>query len=323
MLTLLRFSFFCVSCVNDFLGKNCQLIAGAIAFWALFSIFPLLLSITLILSYIIDPSSGETAKTITIQLAEILPEWSRKAVGGYISQQIQFALERRTTSGIASVLLLLFASTIAFGVIRKGINAAWGISKARAYLVERIIDFALVIITSVLVITVLVIGPILQITKEVFTNITRETLIFEQFAVLTSNILFQITSFLVFPVIIFITLSGIYKILPNTPVKFQHVLPGALLTSICLYFLNDVFVLYVLNVLDKSDFNVLYGPFSAVIALLLWAYWSAIFVLAGALITSRFSSYMSKISAFKDPVSIKFILTGFSRVSFRLTTVGR
>ena len=323
MLTLLRFSFFCVSCVNDFLGKNCQLIAGAIAFWSLFSIFPLLLSITLILSYIIDPSHGETAKALTVQLAEILPEWSRKAVGGYISQQIQFALDRRTTSGIASVLLLLFASTISFGVIRKGINAAWGISKARAYLIERIIDFALVIIASVLVITVLVIGPILQITKEIFTNIANETIIFEQFAILSSNILFQITSFLVFPVIVFITLSGLYKILPNTPVKFQHVLPGALLTSIFLYFLNEVFVFYVVNVLDKSDFNALYGPFSAVIALLLWAYWSAIFVLAGALITSRFSHYINTISALKDPISIQFILTGFTRVSFRQTTLER
>ena len=315
MLTLLRFSFFCVSCVNDFLGKNCQLIAGAIAFWSLFSIFPLLLSITLILSYFVGPSSGELA----INLIEILPEWSREPVGGYISQQIEVAIERRTTTGIASVFLLLIASTVSFGVIRKGINAAWGIYKARAYLIERIIDFALVILAGLLVVTTLVIGPILQLTEEVFTNIANETIIFEQFAILSSNLLFQIASFLIFPIIVFITLTGLYKILPNTHVKFQHVLPSALLTSIFLYFLNKIFVFYVVNVLDNSDFNVLYGPFSAVIALLLWAYWSAIFVLAGALITSRFSLYMNGISALKDPVSLKFILTGFSRVSFRLT----
>ena len=315
MLTVLRFSFFCVSCVNDFLGKNCQLIAGAIAFWSLFSIFPLLLSITLIVSYIVNPTQADFA----INLIEILPEWSREPVGGYISQQIEFAIERRTTTGIVSVFLLLIASTVSFGVIRKGINAAWGIYKARAYLIERIMDFALVIIAGLLVVTVLVIGPILQITQEVFNNIAQETIIFEQFAVISSSILFQLASFLIFPIIVFITLSGLYKILPNTQVNFHHVLPGALLTSICLYFLNEVFVFYVVNVLDNSDFNVLYGPFSAVIALLLWAYWSAIFVLAGALITSRFSHYMHTFSDLKDPVSIKFILTGFSRVSFRLT----
>ena len=42
---MLRFIFLCVDMVNDFLRKNCPYVAGAIAFYALFSMFPLVLAI--------------------------------------------------------------------------------------------------------------------------------------------------------------------------------------------------------------------------------------------------------------------------------------
>ena len=119
-----RFILLCVDVVNDFLGKNCPYIAGAIAFYMFFSMFPLILATISVWAFFLGPDVDQVE--LAEQVAEVIPVSS-----GFIAQTVQGVASAKVITGIASVLGLMWASSAAFGAIRKGINIAWGIRRTR------------------------------------------------------------------------------------------------------------------------------------------------------------------------------------------------
>ena len=115
------------------------------------------------------------------------------------------------------------------------------------------------------------------------------------------------------PVLSFVTFLILYTFLPNTDVRMRDVWPIALLASLAFDGTNLGFVWSVKNFLD---YNLVYGSVGAVLALLTWTYLSAIIVLFGALVTSRYAAYVLSLES-ENP-SLKFLWTGFSRVRLRV-----
>ena len=124
-----RFVLFCTDAVNDFLNKNCPYVAAAIAFYSLFSFFPLVLAIISIYGFVLGPQA-EGSK-LAQDIAEVVPVSTE-----FVSTTVRGVVSARTITGIASVIALLWASSAAFAAMRKGINAAWGITRTRPFLRE-------------------------------------------------------------------------------------------------------------------------------------------------------------------------------------------
>ena len=129
---LVRFILLCADAVNDFLGKNCQYIAGAIAFYTLFSMFPLVLAMVSIWGFFFGHEMER--EIMAEQMADVLPVSS-----DFIGQAMRGVVSARTITGVASVFALIWASSAAFGAIRKGINAAWGVTRTRPF-IKREVD---------------------------------------------------------------------------------------------------------------------------------------------------------------------------------------
>ena len=53
-----RFVLFCADVVNDLLSKNCPYVAGAISFYTLFSLFPLVLALISVTGFFLGPSAN-------------------------------------------------------------------------------------------------------------------------------------------------------------------------------------------------------------------------------------------------------------------------
>ena len=135
-----RVVLFCTRAINEFMGKNCPYVAGAIAFYMLFSMFPLFLAFVSILGYLFGSRADEEQLKLAQNVVTVLPV-SRE----YVSETMQGVVRARAISGIAGIFGLLWAATAVFSAIRKGINTAWGIKKTRPFFKERLIDFALVL----------------------------------------------------------------------------------------------------------------------------------------------------------------------------------
>ena len=58
-MTFVRFILFAIDAVNDFLSKNCPYIAGAISFYTLFALFPLVLAVISVLGYLVPSTANE------------------------------------------------------------------------------------------------------------------------------------------------------------------------------------------------------------------------------------------------------------------------
>ncbi|MCH8108617.1 MAG: YihY/virulence factor BrkB family protein [Chloroflexi bacterium] len=292
-----RFVLFCTDTVNEFLSKNCPYIAGAISFYALFSLFPLALAIISVLGYVLGPNAEESK--LARDIASVLPVSTE-----YIGDTLQGVATARAITGVASIFGLLWASTAAFGAIRKGVNAAWGIRRTRPFIKERLMDLTLVLGAGILVMFLLFVTPIFAFLNEIMEYIAPEAELAQRFLGLGGRLLT--------PIISFVTFIVLYRYLPNARVRFSDVWMGALAASIAFDVANWGFVWYVTRF---PVYNVVYGSVGAVMALLTWVYVSAIILLFGALVTSR---YAANVRRAKDLQGIKLVWAGISRVRLRV-----
>ena len=298
---LLRIILFLIDAIKQFLHKNCQYMAAAISFYALFSMFPLGLAVISILGFIIGTESSN--ETLAKEIADVLPISS-----DLIGSTMEGIISARAITGIASFVGLVWTSSAAFSAVRKGINTAWGVTTPRAFLWERIIDIGLVFAAGLLVLIILFTAPLIEIIRQIFEYTLPQNEI-------PADMIWGTIADLVSPLLAFISILILYRWLPNTKVNIIHVVPGALLASICFILAQLGFIWYV----GKFPvYNILYGAVGAVMALLAWVYISALIILFGAQITSMFHEYST--SSSKKSGILSF-WTGFTRVRVKIVKV--
>ena len=297
----IRFVLFVADTVGEFLDKNCPYMAGAISFYTLFSLFPLILAMISIAGFVLGPTAERDQ--LAIEMAAIVPISPE-----FISETMQGVVRTRAITGLFSVLGLLWASTSAFGAMRKGINAAWGIKKHRPFLKERLIDFSLTVSAGLLMLVIIFIAPTIAFFSEI-------TSYFTQGGAGVTTTLWDIVAQLVMPVITFGAFIVLYRFLPNTKVTLSDVWMGALLGAVAFEAAKWGFLIYVKTF---PVYNAVYGPVGAIMALLTWVYLSAIILLFCALLTSRHAKYLAKSRALNDEQrGLKLLWAGLSRVRLR------
>ncbi len=294
-----RFVLFCADAVNDFLDKNCPYIAGAISFYSLFSIFPLFLALISILGFVLGPDAERTE--LAKDIAEVVPVSTE-----YIQDTLEGVVRTRAITGAASLLGLLWASSAAFGAIRKGINFAWGIKKTRPFLKERLIDIGLVVGAGLMVMVFLFAGPVLGIFRGLIEAVAPEF----NFA---GDALWEWVTRGLSPIFAFLAFLTLYRYIPNTETRFRDIWMGALAASLVFDGATLVFLWYTAKI---PVYNAVYGPVGAIIALLTWVYVSAIILLFGALVTSRYAACAA--SRDEDEQGFKIIWAGLTRVRLRV-----
>ena len=292
-----RFILFCVDATNDFLGKNCQYIAGAIAFYTLFSMFPLVLALISVWGFFLGPEVQQSE--LAERIAEVIPVSTE-----FISSTMRGVASARVITGTASFLGLLWASSAAFGAVRKGINAAWGITRTRPFISERLIDLGLVAGAGVVILILLVIAPLSGTIQEILEIMSPDTDFDRSFTLLTR---------FVSPLLAFGTFLILYRYLPNTSVGFKDVWMGALAAALAFDGAKWGFLLYVETF---PVYNVVYGPLGAMMALLTWVYVSAIILLFGALAASRYAKFADNLGG--EVQGLRLLWTGLSRVRLRV-----
>ena len=290
---------FCADWFNEYLHKNCPHIAAAIAFYTLFSLFPLFLAIISVLGFVLGPN-GEREQ-LAADIAEVIPVSTE-----YISDTIQTIVSNRAITGIASVLGLLWAASAVFAAIRKGINNAWGIMKPRPFLKERFIDFVLVLGAGVVVLVVLFFGPAIEVVRQIAEEVAPESDV-------VSDFLVDLITRLLTPILAFLAFLMIYRYIPNTTVSYKVVWPTALLASLAFDVTNWGFLWYVRSF---PVYNVVYGSVGAVLALLTWVYLTAVILLFGALVTSRYAAHLEQHG--HDETLFSMLWSGLTRVRIRV-----
>ena len=166
------------------------------------------------------------------------------------------------------VVLLLYTIVLLFSDIENSFNRIWGIKKGRP-IQRRVIDyFALMLLLPIFVVLNYSITVILQASTDSL----------DQFTHIITPLMGQLINMLPFLVMI-ISMTLLYKFMPNLKVKFMSALAGGIVGGIALQVFQ---IFYLEGQLWISKYNAIYGAFAALPLLLLWVQLSWFIVLIGA-----------------------------------------
>lgn len=244
-----------------FAETRIALAAGAISFFTLLSLFPLLLLILSFVPVFLDRT----------QLVGALGD----EVGAVIYDQIIDRISR----GLAGVSLFFgfWAGSQVFLVLEAAMNQAWHAHRRRPFWVRRGLALLMVLIVGVLLIGTVFLANGVRLIEELGLPLSWRSL---------ESAIVRILLTLVLPTgLICAVFGAVYRILPARNVTLRTVWPGALIAGILWMVSLKVFSFYVARF---ANYSLLYGSLSNLVLLLIWFYYSALILLLGAEISALY-----------------------------------
>ena len=258
-----------LSAARAFNEHHCMHLAAGIAYYAMFSLFPLLLGIIALASFLFE--SAQAQERIISAASQLLPRSSE-----LVQRNIEQVLAARGTIGVVAVIVLLWSAKAGFGAIATSLNLAWNVTEKRSFWEQLGIQKALVFgvgIFFVLSITLTSALALLSSLSPALAGALGGTvfwvLVAEPFSVALSSVAFLL----------------LYRFLPCRVVTFRDVWPGALVAGVLFEAAKYGYVIYVSRF---ASFQLVYGSLAAVIALLFWAWLSSAILLFGAEISATY-----------------------------------
>jgi membrane protein len=244
--------------------------AAGMAYYTLFSLFPLLLLLVSIGSIFLKQPE------ITHQFLRLV---ERTLPGSQILviENIYQVVEARQTIGVIGLVTLLWSASNAFTALGDNIDAAWPETHRRFFLENRL--FALFIIVVMITLLFVYILGILLLHLFVWLQLPLVGHL-PQLDNTAWDQLSPVFSWMLVCGLLF----GVYRWVPNTHVPAGYALASAAVSTVFLLTLNRIFTLLLAFVIQ--NYELVYGSLSAVLALMFYVYLSSLVVLAGAHLSS-------------------------------------
>ncbi len=239
--------------------------AAAIAFWAFFSIFPLLLGLFSAAGYLLE---SEAAQARLMDLVTRTLPGSADLVRGNLEGVVRV----RGTLGAVGIAGLLWSASAGFGAITRAINRTLGAKPSHPFFLSKLRYFLMTVAVSVFLVLSVGVAAALELLANPDLDVLRRLGV-EPGQIETA------TSWIVGFVFAFFTFALIYKVTPYVETRWRQVLPGALLGAAVFELVKRAFLFYLSRM---ADFEAVYGSLSSIIVLLLWLYVSALVLLLGA-----------------------------------------
>jgi membrane protein len=237
--------------------------AAGIAFFGLFSMFPLLLIMVGTGSSILHHPQAQ--EFVLQTLMDALP-----FSVDIVEENVQKVLEARGSVQVFGWLGLAWSASGAFAVLTRNINQAWPNADRHTFLKMRLMAF------SMLAVLILVTGIL------VVTNTVTRFLPQSLGGIGTLLVSLRYFSQFIIWVLGFITLLWLYRWIPNTDVLWSEAAWGAGVASTGTVLVTLVFSWYLKSGSGLTNYNLVYGSLGAMVALMFWIYLVSFIVLFGA-----------------------------------------
>jgi len=247
-----------------FLGHEGLQYAGSMAYFAVLSLFQLLVLGVVIGSFFLG--QGEARDFVVEQVAAATP-LDAETVGGIIDT----AIESRGTLTILSLGFLLWGALGIFSAISGGIGRVFEATHPRPFVLAKLVGLLLMALTGILAAASLIIGIVTGIIQQAAAQVTGT----EE----TGGFLVWIIGLVAPAILIFVAFWVICRVVPNRPVTWGEVLPGALVAAALWTVLRFGFTWYATSV---ADYESTFGPFATAITLLVFLYFAGVIILLGA-----------------------------------------
>lgn len=247
---------------------------AAIAFYAVTSIGPLLLIVVAVAGLFLGEDAARGA--LMTKLGNAMGSES----AGFLQLAIGSASNPRSgiIATVIGVVSLVVTASGVFGEMQTALNAIWRASPegttVTRLIKSRLTSLTLVVTLGFLLLVSLVIGAAIAAVGDVLNNIMPFT-----------QMLLHLVNFTVSLALLGAIFAAIYKILPDTHLRWRDVGVGAMVTALLITVGKMAIGIYIGTTGIASS----YGAAGSVMAALLWVYYSAQIFLYGAEFTRAYA----------------------------------
>jgi len=257
--------------------------AAAIAYYAIFSFFPLILFLIALNSSFLK--SAKVQGQILKFVQHYLP-----GSGDIVNANIQHLIHSSSAVGILGTVVLLWSSSLVFAGFSHNLNLAWTNSKTRHFIIERLIGLMMIGILIIFLITSLIINTLADIIPEFFPQFMNAY--FSEMSQVHQALLDYLPIALIF--VLFMLL---YKYIPSVKVLWTESMIGSLFSVVSLEITKMGFIFYLAK--GTGSYRLIYGSLGAVVAFMLWVYLSSCVVLIGGHVCAAVANF-TRMKILKD-----------------------
>ena len=201
---------------------------------------------------------------------------ARKDIARYIHEFIQNS--RSGALGVTGSVVFIIAAFSLLSRIEDTFNDIWGVARGRNWFVRIALYWGVLTLTPVLLVVAfgLATGPHLESTKHLLESLP-----------LVSSVLYRFGFQLLPVVVLCITFTLFYMLIPNIRVRWNAALVGGIVGGVLFHLNNMVSVLYVSRVVSNSR---IYGSLGLVAVFMIGLYLSWLILLFGAQMAYAFQN---------------------------------
>jgi membrane protein len=264
---------FALRVLKSFRANQGLLLAGAVAYYTLLSLVPLLILVMIVLSHAID--AERLLVTLSAYLEFVVPGRS-----GALVEELRTFLEHRHVIGPVLLLTLVFFSALAFTVLENAMSVIFFhrvAVKRRRFLTSFLMPYVFILLLGIGFLMVTVVSGALQSLG------TRSIEIFGEIHSLGS-----LSAALIYLIGVageVLMLTAIYLVMPVGRLSLRHALIGGVTAGLLWELTRHVLVWYYASM---SSIQVVYGSLTTSIIVLLSVEIGAIVLLLGAQVIAEY-----------------------------------
>jgi len=255
------------------------LLAGAVAYYTLLSVIPMLALILVGLSHFIDEQ--QLYNTILTNMKLVIPAHAER-----VADQVWGFLARRQLVGVVGILVMLFFSSMAFTMLENAMAVIFShrVRKHRRhFLISAIIPYAYIFLLGIgLLLVTLMSGAL-------YTLADKHLILlgWDLSMAATSRVALYFSGMLGMVMM----LTSLYLVMPVGGIAFRYALAGGITATILWEIIRHILVWYYSTV---SLVNVIYGSLATAIVALLSIEIAVIILLLGAQVIAEFERSTSE-----------------------------
>ncbi|GAC1306527.1 MAG: hypothetical protein NVS2B3_06920 [Vulcanimicrobiaceae bacterium] len=244
---------------------GCAFLAQALAFNAVFALFPLVILLVSVLAFVFGGGAGE--RDALALVATLAP-----GIQDVLVDNVHNVVAFRGLSGAFAIIALIWSGKNLFQGLAYALNRALGVPDGRPLVADILVALVMLPIIGVLFIVATIVP--LVITFVVSFGGFRHAAVWTQIAGYATGV-----------VLIFVIAIVLYTYLPNRKVGMRFAIPGAIFVTVAWEIAQIAFAVYSTHV----DFRHVYGALAALALLLVWLYYMATIFLFGAQLSAQWS----------------------------------
>lgn len=253
---------FVLAVYQKFTADAASFLAASISYYALLSLFPLILLALTLAAYYYGTEKG--LQEIIAYTKTFFPQFSN-----FIAANLRAATAARRSLSVVGLAGLLWAGTAIFDAIEFSLNKVWQVQTPRHFVVAKLLSLAFAVALVLSLMSLTFISTFLDAFLSYFSSLTVRL---PYYYTTTLATVFMVgLNFLLF--------LFLYTVVPNKKFKLKENFYGAALAALLWESLKRLFSFYIAKV---ARYQFIYGSLGAAIGLLFWLYLSALVLILGA-----------------------------------------